>query len=81
MVRNYDYSKLRGRIVEKLGYIKNYALKLNISETALYNKLSNKVPFTQDEILISMQEDILDIKPDEICNYFFNQKVGKSQNN
>lgn len=81
MVRNYDYSKLRGRIVEKLGTNKNYALKLNISETALYKKLSNKVSFTQDEILISMQEDILDIRPDEICNYFFNQKVGKILNN
>ena len=38
MVRNYDYSKLRGRIVEKLGTNKNYALKLNISETAFYTR-------------------------------------------
>ena len=80
MIRNYDYSKLRGRIVEKLGNNKNYALKLNLSETSLYNKLNNRVPFTQDEIMISMQEDILGINPDEICNYFFKQKVGKNQN-
>ena len=25
MKRNYDYSKLRGRIIEKLGNLKNYA--------------------------------------------------------
>lgn len=80
MIRNYDYSKLRGRIVEKLGNSKNYAIKLNISDTSLYKKLNNKVPFTQDEIMSSMQEDILDIKSDEICNYFFKQKVGKIPN-
>ena len=48
-------------------------------EITLWN-LNNKVPFTQDEIMISMQEDILDIKSDEICNYFFKQEVGKNPN-
>ena len=79
MRREYDYSKLRGRIIEKLGNCKKYATILGISDTALYNKLNNKVPFNQDEILKSMSKDALDINSSEVCNYFFMQKVGKNQ--
>lgn len=79
MTREYDYSKLRGRITEKLGNNKKLAEKLGISTTALYNKLSNKVPFSQDEILIAMRQDVLDIDSNEIVKYFFREKVGKNQ--
>ena len=64
MIRNYDYSKLRGRIIEKLGTIKNYAKAINLSETSISNKLSNRIAFSQDEINISIQEHVLDIKPE-----------------
>ncbi len=76
MKRNYEYSKLRGRIIEKLGSLKKYAELLGISDTALSNKLSNKVPFNQDEILRSMEKEVLDIEANEISYYFFTQKVG-----
>ena len=79
MKRNYDYSKLRGRIIEKLGNLKNYAELLGISDTALSNKLSNKVPFNQDEILRSMEKEVLDIESVEVTHYFFTQKVGEIQ--
>lgn len=79
MNREYDYSKLKGRITEKLGSGKVLAEKLQISDTALYNKLSNKVPFNQDEILTAMNKDVLDIEPQDICKYFFAKKVGKNQ--
>lgn len=79
MTREYDYSKLRGRITEKLGNNKKLAEKLGISTTALYNKLSNKVPFNQDEILIAMRPDVLDIEPSELVKYFFNEKVVENQ--
>lgn len=81
MKRNYDYSKLRGRIVEKLGSIKKYAELLKLSDTSISNKLSNKTPFNQDEILRSIESDVLDIDVVEIPIYFFEQKVGKSQTN
>ena len=81
MIRNYDYSKLRGRIIEKLGTIKNYAKAINLSETSISNKLSNRIAFSQDEINISIQEHVLDIKPEEIKLYFFTQKVGKNTTN
>lgn len=79
MKRNYDYSKLKGRITEKLGSLKRYAELLNISDTSISNKLNNKVPFTQDEILRSADEDVLDIDLDNIKLYFFNKKVEKNQ--
>lgn len=79
MVREYDYSKLRGRIIEKLGNCKKFADALGISDTALYNKLNNKTPFNQDEIVIAISPEVLDIDKTEVCNYFFTQKVGKNQ--
>ena len=79
MKRNYDYSKLRGRIVEKLGSIKKYAELLKLSDTSISNKLSNKTPFNQDEILRSIESDVLDIDVTEIPIYFFMQKVVGTQ--
>lgn len=81
MKRNYDYSKLRGRIIEKVGSLKKYAELLNLSDTAISNKISNKTPFSQDEIFISSKKEVLDIPSDEISLYFFTQKVGENQTN
>lgn len=79
MKRNYDYSKLRGRIIEKLGSIKKYAELLELSDTSISNKLNNKVPFNQDEILKSIDPEVLDIDVLEIPVYFFKKKVGEIQ--
>lgn len=81
MKRNYDYSKLRGRIIEKVGSLKKYAELLNLSDTAISNKIRNKTPFSQDEIFISSKKEVLDIPSDEISLYFFTQKVGENQTN
>lgn len=79
MIRNYDYSKLRGRVIEKLGSLKNYAKELGISETTLFKKLNNKVPFNQDEIFDSIRILDLDVVNGDIQSHFFTQKVGKTQ--
>ena len=76
---NYDYSKLRGRITEKLGSLKNYAESLHLSDTAVSNKLKNKTAFSQDEILESIKKEVLDIPKEEIALYFFTQN-GKLHN-
>lgn len=81
MKRNFDYSKLKGRVIEKVGSLKRYAELLNISDTSISNKLNNKVPFTQDEIFRSADIDVLDIKLDDIKLYFFAKKVGENQTN
>lgn len=79
MIRNYDYSKLRGRVIEKLGSLKNYAKGLGISETTLFKKLNNKVPFNQDEIFDSIKILDLDVANGDIQSHFFTQKVGETQ--
>jgi hypothetical protein len=70
---NYDYSKLRGRIVEYFGSQTNFAKSLNLTKETLNKKLNNRVKFTQDEIRIMI--DRLDIKKVEVEDYFFTLKV------
>lgn len=70
---NYDYSKLRGRIVEYYGKQSDFAKSLNLSNVSLNKKLNNRVKFTQDEIRIMI--DRLNIKKVEVEDYFFTIKV------
>lgn len=77
--REYDYSKLRGRIAEKMETLGNYAKAIGISNQSLRLKMQNKVPFRQCEIQASMNPDVLDLKPEELGIYFFTLKVGKNQ--
>jgi hypothetical protein len=72
---NYDYSKLRGRIVEYFGSQTNFASSLNLTKETLNKKLNNRVGFTQDEIRTMI--DRLDIKKIEVEDYFFTLKVDK----
>lgn len=65
----YDYSKLKGRITEKLGNQSNFAEKMNLSETTIYNKLSGKIEFKQSEIINACK--ILEIPENDVNKYFF----------
>ena len=47
---SFDYSKLRGLIVEKVGSQNNLAEKMGLSKQSLSAKVNNKVAFTQDEM-------------------------------
>lgn len=69
----FDYSKLRGRIVEILGNQRKLASELNISLTQLSKKLNNKSRFTTNDIIVI--KDVLKIPTQEIGTYFFTQKV------
>lgn len=73
---DYDYSKLLGKIKEKLGCNYNLAVKLKLSERTLSLKLNNKVDFRQKEI--NQICEILNINVKDIGNYFF---VTKTQEN
>lgn len=70
---NYDYSKLRGRIVEYYGNQSNFAESMHLSKVSLNKKLNNKVKFTQDEIRSMIKK--LNINYTEIYDYFFTLKV------
>lgn len=71
----YDYSKLKGRIVEILGTQKNFAEKMELSNTSIISKMAGRVDFTQGEI--KKASKILAITIEEIPEYFFKEKVQK----
>ncbi len=65
----YNYSKLLGRIVEKVGTQSRFAEKMGMSERTISLKLNGKVGWKQDEIVKACE--VLDIRDMEIPNYFF----------
>ena len=69
----FDYSKLRGRIIEKFGSIKAFAEAFGVSAVTMSNKLNGKVAISPDDI-VKMSE-LLDIRPEEYHLYFFKIKV------
>ena len=71
----YDYSKIKGRIRECFSTQADFAKELDISDTSLSNKLTNKTPFTQDEIMKSIE--VFELSPVETFEYFFKEKVDK----
>lgn len=69
----YDYSKLKGRIVEKCGCQQNFAKLVGLSERSISLKLNNERFFKQSEIQKCIE--VLEIKYEDIQKYFFTQKV------
>ena len=69
----FDYSKLRGRIVEKFGTQKQFGKAMNISESSLTLKLAGSSGFTQGEIIRAM--DLLDLEDSSVAQYFFTPRV------
>lgn len=65
----YDYSKLLGRIVEKVGTQAKFAELLGRSERTISLKLNNKITWTQEEMLKACK--ILSIDLADIQYYFF----------
>lgn len=66
---SFDYSYLRGFIREKYKNNKAFAEALGIGQTSLYDRLNNKVPFTQREINTVVQKH--NLGSDEIKRLFF----------
>lgn len=69
----FDYSKLRGKIVEMFGGQGAFANALCISEGTLSSRLTGKSYFTADEIVRACK--LLDIALEEVTDYFFTAKV------
>ena len=65
----YDYSKLLGRIVEKVGTQARFAELLGRSERTISLKLNNRISWTQEEMLSACK--ILGIDVKDIHLYFF----------
>lgn len=69
----FDYSKLRGRIVEKYGSQMSFAKAMDISERTLSLKMSGKRTWKQPEICLAIK--LLGLSSDDIRDYFFTLKV------
>lgn len=70
----FDFSKLRGRIVEKFGTCANFAEAIGKSSVWVSNRLNNIVFWSTDEIRDVCLPHVLDIPKDEIPAYFFTPK-------
>lgn len=68
----YDYSKLSGRIREKLGSQKAFAEEIGLSERSLSLKMQSKTGWKQREMAAACEA--LDIPLHEIHEYFFKKK-------
>lgn len=71
MVFNTD--KLRGKIIEVYGSLREFCAETNYSYSTLQGKLSNKTYFTQVDIMKFVEW--LKLEEEEILLYFFTLKV------
>jgi len=69
----YDYSKLKGRIMEICGTRQNFSKKMGLSNRSISLKLNNKVVWKQSEMQRACK--ILELSEAEIYSYFFTLKV------
>ena len=72
---SFDYSKLSGRIVEKFKTRKAFAQAVGFTQETISKKLSGNMAISVKDINDWSAPNILDIKAEEIPEYFFKQKV------
>lgn len=71
----FDYSMFRGKIREKYGTEREFANAIGMNPSTLSLKLSNKLEFSQLDIIVSMKA--LKATSNLIEPYFFTPKVAK----
>lgn len=69
----YDYSKLRGRIVEIFGSVRAFSEALGISYAATLDYLGNRTKFNQRSI--ERWNELLRIDIADAVPYYFTRKV------
>lgn len=72
---SFDYSKLKGKIVEKYRTQNEFAKANNISSRAMSLKLNNNIGLSQNDIIKWCS--MLGIEESQIGEYFFKIKVSK----
>ena len=74
---SFEYNKLRGQKKKKFATQEEFAIALGMSTVALSSKLNGHTFFTQPQIKKACE--LLSIEPSEVSDYFFIQKVQKTQ--
>lgn len=69
----FDYSKIKGRIIEKVGSLGKFAEAMGWSIQTQHKKLSGRIPWTQKDMITAVR--VLDLEIDDIPAYFFAAKV------
>lgn len=69
----FNYSKLRGRIIEKYGSQSDFAKAFGCSDRTLSLKMNGKRPWKQTEILSAIK--LLELSEEDIRDYFFTLEV------
>ena len=69
----FDYRKLRGKIIEVFGKYALFAKAMNISEHTISQKMNSKVFWKQDEMIRACE--LLGIPLLDIESYFFTLKA------
>lgn len=69
----FDFSKLRGRMVEKFGSVSGFSNAINCAIPTVSAKINNHIGITRADVMEWSQ--VLEIPPEEIGTYFFTTKV------
>lgn len=72
----FEYSKLRGRIVEKCGSSQEFAKAMGLAPSQVSFLLNNRQDWRPARILKACE--VLDIAPSDISTYFFSLADKKS---
>lgn len=75
-MKEYDYSKLRGKIKEVFRTESDFAVAMLMSTVTLSAKLNNKISWTQAEMNLAC--DLLSVPYEFIPVLFFTEKVKSS---
>lgn len=73
MKMQFDYSKLRGKVVEKFGSLNGFSQAIEISNSTLSLLFNNRSKWNQETIMKAIK--VLEISVEDIPVYFFAPKV------
>ena len=72
----FDFSKLKGRIVEKYGSQRQFASAVGVSEQTITSKINGRVAISQDDVVT--WSELLEIEASDIGAYFFTYRLSNS---
>ena len=75
----FDYDKLRGKIIEKFGSNYRFAAAMGWSERTMSLKITGKRSWKQTEICLAIS--LLGLSDLDVTEYFFKTKVQRIEQN